>query len=198
LVLIGAIRLATRQGKQLWAAGLVIAGSWFLLINLGLINAEYFDLWPLFLIGIGGALIYSAVRSGDRDLPGGGDGAADPAASGVRVSHTAVLTAKKTKLGPRSFRAGNLTACMGGCELDLSAARIEGDEAVLDCVAFWGGIEIVVPPEWWVVNEVTAVMGGLEDKTEPPAIEDAPRLRLTGYAVMGGIEVRNSSQAHRP
>jgi hypothetical protein len=54
-----------------------------------------------------------------------------------------------------------------------------------------GGIHLAVPETWRVTNDVATFMGGAEDKTTPPLEDDAPTLVLTGFAVMGGIEVRN-------
>jgi len=41
--------------------------------------------------------------------------------------------------------------------INLSAAKIT-EEAVIDVLAFWGGIEIRVPRGWDVENNVTAIL----------------------------------------
>ena len=87
-----------------------------------------------------------------------------------------------------SFKRGELTAVMGGIELDLRSASTTGGEATLDVFAFWGGIEIRVPPDWTVVNQVTAILGGSEDKSV--GSRDARnRLVLRGFVIMGGVEI---------
>jgi predicted membrane protein len=52
---------------------------------------------------------------------------------------------------------------MGGIELDLRQAGTENGTAVIDVFVLWGGIEITVPPDWAVSNEITPIMGGAED-----------------------------------
>ena len=90
----------------------------------------------------------------------------------------------------RAFRGADLLAIMGGCQLDLRQAAIHG-EAVIDVFTMWGGIEIRVPEDWTVVSEILPLMGGVEDKTRPPQGATAHRLTLRGFAIMGGVEIKN-------
>src|SRR5260370_2413217 len=90
-------------------------------------------------------------------------------------------------IGSQSSRRGEAVAVMGGCEIDLTAAKIV-DEAVIDVLAFWGGIEIRGPRGWQVVAHVAPILGGYEDKTQG-APQNAPRLSILGSAVPGGTEV---------
>ena len=91
------------------------------------------------------------------------------------------------------FRVG-LNGAIGkemlGSEIDLRGAKMSGDEAVIDAFAFWGGVEIQVPRDWTIEDQVTPVLGSFEDKTEP-AGTGGKRLIVRGTAVMGGIEVTN-------
>jgi hypothetical protein len=97
-----------------------------------------------------------------------------------------------TKNSSIGFQGGTLNAIMGGVEVDLRGATLAGGRAVIDCFAFWGGIEITVTPGWTVVGRVWPLMGGYEDQTSPPAPEDATgELVLTGAAIMGGVSVKN-------
>ena len=89
-----------------------------------------------------------------------------------------------------AFRGGELTAFMGGCDIDLRQAAIHG-EAVIDVFAMWGGIDIRVPDDWRVIGRVTPIMGGFEDKTRPPRGAAAHTLVIRGFVLMGGVEVKN-------
>jgi len=89
-----------------------------------------------------------------------------------------------------AFRGGDLTAVMGGCEIDLRQAAINGD-ATIDVFAVWGGIEIRVPENWTVAFHVTPILGGVEDKTRPSLGSTAHRLTIRGVVVMGAVEVKN-------
>lgn len=81
---------------------------------------------------------------------------------------------------------------MGGAEVNLLKADIQ--RAVkLEVTNIFGGTKLIVPSNWDVKNEVTAVFGGIEDKrniatgvTDPGKV-----LVLHGTCVFGGIEVIN-------
>jgi hypothetical protein len=55
----------------------------------------------------------------------------------------------------------------------------------------WGGIEIRVPEAWSVSGRVVPILGGFEDKTRPAQGATAHRLVVRGFAIMGGIEIKN-------
>jgi hypothetical protein len=81
-------------------------------------------------------------------------------------------------------------ALMGGVVLDLRGALIEGD-IVITAVAVMGGIEIIVPEGIEVDVGGFAVMGGHEHHPgSEPIRPGTPMVRVRGYALMGGLEVR--------
>ena len=105
------------------------------------------------------------------------------------VSEVAVWAGKQRRVASPAFRRGDLTAVMGGVELDLRAAATANGDALIDVFVMWGGIEIWVPPDWVVVNKVNVLMGGVEDKST--GTRDARhRLTVRGFVVMGGLEIK--------
>ena len=73
----------------------------------------------------------------------------------------------------------------------------------IKAVAVMGGMEITVPEDAEVEVGAFGVMGGVDHGGEGPGAPEAPRIRITGVAVMGGIEVkrapaRRSSQGELP
>jgi len=57
--------------------------------------------------------------------------------------------------------------------------------------AWWGGIEIIVPPDWAVSNQAVAFMGGVDDSTSGTQ-DSRYRLVVRGFVVMGGVEIKTS------
>ena len=80
---------------------------------------------------------------------------------------------------------------MGGAELDFREARFAPGETEVYVLALMGGVSIVVPPGVAVETEGVGVMGGFEHLAQPanPDGPQAPRLRIRGLALMGGVEV---------
>jgi hypothetical protein len=94
----------------------------------------------------------------------------------------------------RNFKSGSLSAILGGFEIDLSRADIEGDEAVIYADAFFGGGEIRIPETWHVVIEGNAIFGAFMDETrQRPPDGSAPQKKLIirGTAVFGGVSIEN-------
>ena len=88
------------------------------------------------------------------------------------------------------FRGGEATAVMGGVDIDLRDAVMEGKEAVLDVSSIMGGVKIRVPESWTVVPRVTTIMGGFKNDTRRPPNDDH-KLILEGAVVMGGLKISN-------
>jgi hypothetical protein len=107
-----------------------------------------------------------------------------------RMNVVAIMAGVNRGNNSPRFRGADLVAVMGGCEIDLRKAAINGD-AVIDLFCMWGGIEIRVPEDWTVVSHVVPLMGGVDDRTRPPQAATAHRLTLRGVALMGGIEIKN-------
>ena len=121
--------------------------------------------------------------------PQAADGATQEALADELVDVTAILGGFERSITTQHFKGGDVTAILGGCALDMRSASIDG-EAVIDVFAFMGGVTIKCPPDWTVVLHGTPILGGFEEKTAHP-VAGTKRLIVKGYAIMGGVEVRN-------
>jgi len=175
--LVQARSIGTMIGGSIWIVfGSVLLGERLHLISSGL------RFWPLLLVAVG---VWIMVRSMTAAGP---SGVTD---SSARLSALAVLGGVDRRVTAEGFKGADITAFMGGGKLDLREAKMAGPEAVVDILAVMGGFEIVTPETWHVIVDVVPLMGGYEDKTRHPADPSAPRLRLRGFVMMGGLEVRN-------
>jgi hypothetical protein len=123
--------------------------------------------------------------------PAGGS----PAAASGDLAHAslfALMSSSKRRWGKSVFRSADATAFMGGCELDLRDALIAATEpAVIDVFVVMGGVNIFVPPNWTVSQQVVPLLGGVMDKTRSIPSNPAQHLLVRGTVVMGGVEISN-------
>ncbi|MER5275210.1 DUF1707 domain-containing protein [Streptomyces sp. NPDC002809] len=91
-------------------------------------------------------------------------------------------------------------AMWGGGNIDLREANFEAREVVIRCFTIMGGISVTVPPDLNVDVRGIGVMGGFGEHSHDAgdAAPDAPRVRITGFALMGGVGVeRKRSKAEK-
>jgi class 3 adenylate cyclase len=102
----------------------------------------------------------------------------------------AILGGHSPKGRIRLAETTNVVAVMGGVELDLRNAEIDGDEVVINALALMGGVEIYVPEGISVDFSALPLLGGTECKiADVPIIPGSPRIVVRAVAVMGGVEV---------
>jgi len=181
LVLVGIGVVLALEGR--WIAGVIwtVIGAWILGWNLGFLHWSIWDMWPLILICIGTIFVRQGLFPRDE---------ATPSESDSRVDMFGCLYSSRRVISSADFRGGNMTAVMGGAELDLTRADVGESAPVVDVFAFWGGIVIRVPETWSVIGRVTPFMAGFEDKSRPVA-GCTKHLVVRGFVMMGGIEIKN-------
>ena len=162
--------------------GILVAVIGFLLLsnNLGYLYFGIWDLWPLVLVLVGFNMVWLALQSRVQSED-----------SSKTVSGFAVLGGFNKTCNSQDFRGGELTALMGGGELDFRKASIEVEQAMLNVHVLMGGYKIWVPEDWTVSCKIFPFMGGVDDKTSAPQSGSGKKLLIRGYTIMGGVEIRN-------
>lgn len=171
----------------------LIAGMWLMLHALGIVSHGVAGLWPLALVLIGGRIILNSTRGRESWRPRSSGAASAGTDAHGRVKVDAVMAGVERRFRAGVFSGGVINSVMANVELDLREATLGDVRTELEANAVLGGIVLVVPRGWTVINDATPVMGSIEDHTEPPAGSEPRRdtLVLRGAAVMGGIEIRN-------
>ncbi len=142
-----------------------------------------------------------------RDLPGGNlptaasraPAPAPPRSHGVTdAAHVkesqvvlAILGGSSRKGSWTPARTNYAVAVMGGTELDFREAQMPPGVTSVQVFAMWGGVEIIVPPGMRVESHGIGLMGGFDHAQDGGADvdPDSPVLRITGLAVMGGVDI---------
>ena len=150
-------------------------------------------------------LVYQSQSSADLDrllsdlpsLAGSGEFGGSPILApsgavpprGVIMAFMSGAERKGSWLCPRELK---IYALMGGVSIDLREARFAPGVTEMDVTAVMGGVEIIVPRGVRVEVIGGAFMGGFEaDAGDATALDPAqPVLRVSGLAVMGGVDIK--------
>ena len=146
------------------------------------------------------ARTYADLDTLTADLPGSAPGPLSPVPAGSPPEpiggipgpafSVAILSGARragTWVVPVHYTA---VAVMGGVELDLRQARFAGHEVTISAFALMGGITIIAPDNIELDVSGFGVMGGFDHTAAGPGVPGAPRVKVIGCALMGGVDVR--------
>lgn len=154
------------------------------------------------------AKTYADLESVTSDLPGPGVPAPMATASGgfpaERIGGTPGMSfAIAIMSGARRFghwvvpRRYTCVALMGGIELDLREAQFSEREVTIQAFCLMGGVSITAPDDIEVDVSGIGFMGGFDHQASGPGLPGAPRVRVIGFAMMGGVDVRRKPAKQR-
>ncbi len=192
---------------------MVLLGSFFLLTRNDFLDWDMHRFaWPVGIIIIGLFLIFRSVISPtrvgiDSDInqdPNLYPPDNDTSSSGYDekkntmnmgddyLNSINVFGGTKKRIFSKSFKGGQVTNFFGGTDIDLTQGDIERP-VVIDMVAIFGGVKLIVPANWNIKSDVVAIFGGLNDKRNmPSSTQDTNKtIVLTGVCMFGGIDIKS-------
>ena len=185
LIVIGLLLLATKQNKGPGIV-LILIGGFFIADQ---IFDNYYNLhrvfWPSLIILVGVMFLFKGRRTHffgeDNEL-----------SNDDLLDDTAVFGGGQKVITSKNFKGGRITSVFGGSTIDLSQAQLAKGINVIDFASIFGGSKIIVPRDWDIHLEVTAIFGGFSDKRiiDPHIVHDPTnKLVIKGVAIFGGGEV---------
>lgn len=184
IIVIGLYNLIKKNNKPMSGFIFILIGVFLQLKKLNILPYDIWDyFWPVLFIVTGLAIIFP--RNSKSKIP---------AYSEDKIDYFVVFSGLTTRNNSRHFRGGNIYALFGGADIDLTDAEIAGNDAYLDLVTAFGGINIKVPEHWKVIVKGLPLFGGWENKTKLKNMDgekDIPVLKVHCFALFGGIEVKN-------
>jgi len=113
-----------------------------------------------------------------------------PARRGVSRWFVAIMGGSRRRGRRRLSGRLNVVAIMGGDDIDLREAEIEGSELVVNVFALMGGPTIYVPDSIELEMSGAAIMGGNDERgSDRQPRPGAPLIRVRSFALMGGTDV---------
>ncbi|MFM9379306.1 DUF1707 domain-containing protein [Gordonia sp. VNK21] len=116
--------------------------------------------------------------------------------SGAGPVRKATAVFSSSRVGGGAVVADGLTArsVFGGVEIDLRDVEFTADELVLDCRAYFGTIEVIVPDDVTVEVHGSGIVGGFDGGAAGAGQTGAPRVVIRGRAVFGSVETRRAAR----
>ena len=189
-ILLGVWRLVAGRFRNLAGPVVIIVIAGF--VQLALLDVDMGDLWPVVLIVLGLAILFGGGRLRRRIRHSEDNNSVDA---------LAIMGGSEKRITSQDFTGGQVTAVMGGVDIDLREAAIIDRPATVDVTAVMGGVDFKVPSDWNVRIDVLPVMGGADDERKERSrratedtdnfADDTPHLVITGIAVMGGVSVKD-------
>jgi predicted membrane protein len=195
LIAIGIIVGAGRGFRGVGWLAMILIGVAFLIGDAYPDFSLRYIYWPVILIILGGWLIVSPKNYRRRNLPGWQDqnaGTENRYSKEDYLDSVSIFGSVKKVFLSKNFQGGDITNFMGGAELDLSQADING-VVKLDVTQLFGGTKIIVPAHWNIRSELVSIFAGIEDKRNVNAATVQPDkvLVIEGTSIFGGIEIRS-------
>ncbi|MEY2829904.1 MAG: hypothetical protein RIQ33_1762 [Bacteroidota bacterium] len=109
------------------------------------------------------------------------------------IDYNVVFGGVKKNVVSKNFKGGEINNVFGGSEINLTQADFSG-VITLEINNVFGGTKLIVPSHWQIKSEITAVMGGVEDRRniQPNSgIVPDKILVINGNTFFGGIDIRN-------
>lgn len=182
-VLSGLVNIFNYRNKTAWIWGLLLVAIGILigLNSYGIVDVSIWKVfWPVVLIAAGLAMMFNTSPKGvKRSKKLNKDNAGNEKIACFWGEEDAVKG---------DYTGGSLVAIFGGVDLDLRQAKIK-DGSVIEIFTFCGGVNITLPDDVIIENEVRGFLGGTDDKTLP---KDSVKktLYLKGECILGGLEIK--------
>lgn len=191
IMLAGIITLSKRNGKEAIGLTLLAIGGIFFLMDLNIIpSISIRTWWPLILVAVGVSYILKGQNS---NVPSGTkpDGGID------FINDTNIFSGGEYHVSSDNFKGGKITNIFGGGEYNLTRSKLsETSDSVLEVFVMFGGVELIVPSDWEVRSDVTAIFGGFNNKKrhfpKDMAMTTGKKiLYINGMVLFGGGEIKS-------
>ncbi len=109
------------------------------------------------------------------------------------INSVTIFGGVKKNIYSKTFKGGEVVCIMGGAEIDLSQADIQGT-ITLEMIQIFGGAKLIIPSNWEIRSEAVVILGGIEDKRNqiPDRTSATGKiLILRGTCIFGGIDIKN-------
>jgi predicted membrane protein len=175
--------------------------AWWIVTSIGvfsLLDKFFIDMpmhqyfWPVLIIIIGLTMIFGKKNKKWDNFDWKDHYDKNAFTSEEYLDSVSIFGGVKKNIVSKDFKGGSVVCVMGGAEINLSQAEING-QVELEMVNIMGGTKLIVPANWEIKTEVVAVFGSIEDKRVQQSIIPTGEnvLVLRGTCIFGGIDIKS-------
>jgi predicted membrane protein len=184
VIAIGLINLVNGQAR-FFGLLLILVGGFFMTMRMNLLPENYqAAFWPAIIIVAGLWIIFSSrklfykrvkISTGTDDY----------------FEEISVFSGSERKVVSNQFRGGEAVSVFGGSVIDLTRCQLAPGTNKIEIVSVFGGVKLIVPPDWNIKTEMVNVLGGFSDKRRIDQVNTDKLLVIEGVAIFGGGELTN-------
>lgn len=108
--------------------------------------------------------------------------------SGAQMEFNTSFSGSIKYVNSDDFQSADLRCSFGSLKVYFDNAMIQNGEARIFLDVSFGGVELFIPKEWKVVNNVSASFGSVDEKNSSRST-GVPAVILTGKVSFGGVEI---------
>lgn len=175
-VILGIINLLSGSGRT--ALIFFAIGAAFYLHHYDVVSIG--EMWPLVLIIIGLSFIFRR-KSEPRNISETDED---------YIDEVAIFGGTERKFISDNLKGGKITSIFGGSEIDLRGSKAQ-DGAVIEVFCMFGGVELMLPEDWKINMDATAIFGGFSDSRKNITGSSETTVHIKGFTMFGGGEIKN-------
>lgn len=200
LILLGLMSIVEHRRLTIWGLILVGIGGLYLANAFALLYGYDTSVLvgPVILVAIGLGLLFGRrhheinihIPKDPIHINVGNDYRSSSANTSSRQNYTGFLSGINEHVVDDAFTSCEVTALLGGANMDFRDVKFAGSEATLTLNAIFGGIECFIPKDVRIVTSGTPMLGGFENH----AVSDqsSPKTLYIRYTAMfGAVEIKN-------
>lgn len=91
-------------------------------------------------------------------------------------------------INSENFKKAFISCNFAGAQVYFDNATIQGDAAEIELDVSFSGVELYIPKNWKIINNVNVMLGEIEEKSR--GNETNKTVILTGKASLAGVEIK--------
>ena len=106
-----------------------------------------------------------------------------------RFTYNGILAGIEEKVTEKDFKGANIYAIFGGVDLDLRQIELKED-VVINAYSIFGGTSLLVPDNYNVKVNSTAILGGNDNKVHNEENKKQKTIYINCLSIFGGCEIK--------